>query len=185
MVLKEIRLSDSTGLNIAVFIASLIFYQILGCVPPILLVSAYALLEFRRRNKRLLSIKVGRKYVAYALSAGLVVGASSAMFFETSVSGPALGVASTIVLIAFAEELIYRYALLKLLLEIYGAGSPLLPIIFSSAFFAIFHEMAVLPVALIAGLILGWLAVRSDSVLTPILMHITANSSFYILSKLC
>ena len=80
----------------------------------------------------------------------------------------------------FAEELVFRGAILRSLLS--SRLSPLIAIIISAFFFALIHmNPAQMPHAFLIGLLLGWLYYRTGSILPGMAFHWANNSVAYVL----
>ncbi len=82
---------------------------------------------------------------------------------------------------AICEELLCRYALLKLLSPFGKGGSALLSAILFALMHANFYQM---PYAFFAGFLLSALALSSKSVLVPVVFHVLNNLTAVILSFL-
>ncbi len=81
-------------------------------------------------------------------------------------------------LIPIAEEFTFRGAVLNSLLKWDKAyGKPWLAILLSALLFSLMHlNLAQLPFAFLAGLMLGWLSYRTGSLLPSIVMHVVNNT---------
>lgn len=95
---------------------------------------------------------------------------------------------STIYLIIFAailgpifEELIFRGTMLKKL-RVYGDKTAIL---YTAIAFGLFHcNIAQIPFAIVCGLILGYVVVKTNNIIYPIILHIILNSISVILTIL-
>lgn len=95
---------------------------------------------------------------------------------------------STIYLIIFAailgpifEELIFRGTMLKKL-RVYGDKTAIL---YTAIAFGLFHcNIAQIPFAIVCGLILGYVVVKTNNIIYPIILHIILNSISVILTTL-
>lgn len=95
---------------------------------------------------------------------------------------------NTIYLIIFAailgpifEELIFRGTMLKKL-RIYGDKTAIL---YTAIAFGLFHcNIAQIPFAIVCGLILGYVVVKTNNIIYPIILHIILNSISVILTTL-
>lgn len=95
---------------------------------------------------------------------------------------------NTIYLIIFAailgpifEELIFRGTMLKKL-RVYGDKTAIL---YTAIAFGLFHcNIAQIPFAIVCGLILGYVVVKTNNIIYPIILHISLNSISVILTIL-
>lgn len=95
---------------------------------------------------------------------------------------------STIYLIIFAailgpifEELIFRGTMLKKL-RVYGDKTAIL---YTAIAFGLFHcNISQIPFAIVCGLILGYVVVKTNNIIYPIILHIILNSISVILTTL-
>lgn len=95
---------------------------------------------------------------------------------------------NTIYLIIFAailgpifEELIFRGTMLKKL-RVYGDKTAIL---YTAIAFGLFHcNIAQIPFAIVCGLILGYVVVKTNNIIYPIILHIILNSISVILTIL-
>jgi hypothetical protein len=97
-------------------------------------------------------------------------------FWENAFSP--VGLMAVGVLGPFAEELLFRGAVLPSLLNWDRiSGKPWLAIILSAALFSLAHmNPAQLPFAFMLGLLLGWLYYRTGSLLPGLVIHVINNS---------
>lgn len=81
----------------------------------------------------------------------------------------------------FAEEVVFRGAILRSLL---GSMRPGSAIVVSALFFSIVHmNPAQMPFAFLAGLLLGWMYWRTGSILPGMAYHWANNSAAYVLYR--
>ena len=81
----------------------------------------------------------------------------------------------------FAEEIVFRGAILRSLL---ASMKPWTAIVISALFFSIVHmNPAQMPFAFLAGLLLGWMYWRTGSILPGMAYHWANNSAAYILYR--
>jgi len=97
-------------------------------------------------------------------------------FWENAFSP--VGLMAVGVLGPFAEELLFRGAVLPSLLNWDRiSGKPWLAIVFSAALFCLAHlNPAQMPFAFMLGLLLGWLYYRTGSLLPGLVIHVINNS---------
>lgn len=82
--------------------------------------------------------------------------------------------------VPFVEELVFRGAILRSLSGFFK--SPWAAVVLSSAMFAVVHgNPAQMPHALLTGLLLGWMYVRTGSILPGVALHWVNNSAVYVL----
>lgn len=82
-------------------------------------------------------------------------------------------------LVPFAEELVFRGAILKSLLTKYR---PWIAIVLSAVIFSVGHlNPAQMPHALLIGLLLGWMYWRTGSILPGMAYHWANNSAAYVI----
>ena len=80
----------------------------------------------------------------------------------------------------FAEELVFRGAVLKSLLQ--WKQNPWVGIVISAILFALIHmNPAQMPHAFLVGLLLGWMYWRTDSIVPGVVYHWVNNSVAYII----
>lgn len=83
-------------------------------------------------------------------------------------------------LVPFVEELVFRGAILRSLSGFFK--NPWAAIALSSAMFALVHgNPAQMPHALLIGLLLGWMYVRTGSILPGVILHWVNNTVAYVL----
>lgn len=93
------------------------------------------------------------------------------------------GVIVVALLTPIVEEFVFRGAILRKLQQAFHQQSPWIAIAISALLFGLVHgNMAQMPHAFLLGLLLGWLYVRTNSLIPSILFHITINSSTIILN---
>lgn len=84
-----------------------------------------------------------------------------------------------------AEETVFRGAILRLLLKLAPHRTHWLPIALSALIFALAHgNRAQLPYAFLMGLLLGWMYVRTDSLVPGIVLHWINNSIVFAMYNL-
>lgn len=94
-------------------------------------------------------------------------------FFEPTSGNILLNIFVVAVLPALLEEMVFRGYVLRVLRP-YG---DLLAVAVSAALFAIMHgNVAQIPFALVVGLSLGWLYVKTDNIWLPIAVHFANNT---------
>lgn len=87
------------------------------------------------------------------------------------------------ILAPLVEELVFRGAILKALLQ--GCQSHWLAIVISALIFAIVHANPIqMPHAFLMGLLLGWMYYRTRSVIPGILVHWVNNTVAYVVYNL-
>ena len=85
------------------------------------------------------------------------------------------------ILAPITEEMVFRGALLRVLLETFGHQKRWIAIVISALIFAVIHgNVAQGTHAFIGGIALGWLYMRTRSVLPGIVLHWVNNSIAYI-----
>ena len=93
------------------------------------------------------------------------------------------GYVSIGLLAPFAEELVFRGAILRELLR--WSSRPWVAIAISAIFFAAAHmNPAQLPHAFLIGLLLGWMYYRTDSIIPGVVYHWINNSVAYVMYNL-
>lgn len=89
------------------------------------------------------------------------------------------------ILAPIAEELIFRGAILRVLLDAFGRKGRWPAIALTALLFAVIHgNLAQGTHAFVIGMVLGWLYVRTRSVLPGIVLHWVNNSTAYIMFHL-
>lgn len=83
------------------------------------------------------------------------------------------------------EEVVFRGAIIRALLEWgrrFGANAEWIAIILSAVFFAAIHfNPSQIPYAMLVGILLGWLFVRTGSIVPGVILHWINNSAAYVL----
>ena len=89
------------------------------------------------------------------------------------------------ILAPIAEELIFRGAILRVLLDVFGRKGRWPAIALTALIFAVIHgNLAQGTHAFIIGIVLGWLYACTRSVLPGIVLHWVNNSTAYIMFHL-
>ncbi len=89
------------------------------------------------------------------------------------------------ILAPLAEEIVFRGAILRTLLDMVSKKNHWVAIMISAAIFGVAHGNAAQFVnALLMGLLLGWMYYRTKSLVPGILMHWVNNTMAYILTNL-
>lgn len=89
-------------------------------------------------------------------------------------NGGVVSLISVCLIAPLIEEMLFRGMILRAFLENYSVGSSIL---LSSLLFALFHmTITQLPVAFVAGCLLGWLYVKTKSLWPSIMAHFFYNS---------
>lgn len=84
-----------------------------------------------------------------------------------------------------AEEMVFRGAILRSLLEVFGKRTHWLPIIVSALLFGMAHgNMAQAVNATLLGLLLGWMYYRTGSIVPGVVFHWMNNTIAYVMFKL-
>lgn len=95
------------------------------------------------------------------------------------------GYAAIGILAPIAEEMVFRGAMLRKLLDMFSPRQHWIPIIISALIFGAFHgNMAQLPHAMFIGLILGWMYYRTGSIVPGVVLHWVNNTVAYLLFHL-
>ena len=95
------------------------------------------------------------------------------------------GYAAIGILAPIAEEMVFRGAVLRKLLDMFSPRQHWIPIIISALIFGAFHgNMAQLPHAMFIGLILGWMYYRTGSIVPGVVLHWVNNTVAYLLFHL-
>ena len=85
-------------------------------------------------------------------------------------------------LVPIAEEMVFRGAVLRKLLDMFSPRQHWIPIIISALDFGLFHgNKAQLPHAVFIGLILGWMYYRTGSIVPGVVLHWVNNTVAYLL----
>lgn len=89
------------------------------------------------------------------------------------------------VLVPIAEEMVFRGAILRRLLDLTGYEKRWIAIITSAALFGLIHGNMLQGLnAFALGLLLGWMYVRTRSIVPGVVMHFTNNSLSYIMYRM-
>ena len=89
------------------------------------------------------------------------------------------------VLAPFAEEVVFRGAVLRTLLGLMSKKNHWVAIMISAAIFGLAHaNVAQFVNALLMGLLLGWMYYRTKSLVPGILLHWVNNTMAYVLSNI-
>ena len=89
------------------------------------------------------------------------------------------------VLAPFAEEVVFRGAILRTLLGVMSKKNHWVAIMISAAIFGVVHaNLAQFINALLMGLLLGWMYYRTGSLVPGILLHWVNNTMAYVLSNI-
>lgn len=95
--------------------------------------------------------------------------------------GSPLGYIAVVVCVPICEEVVFRGAVIRALLGWRNNGK--LAVIVSAIMFAVVHvNPAQMPHAFLLGLLLGWVFVRTDSVIPGIIIHGTNNLIVFIIA---
>ena len=93
------------------------------------------------------------------------------------------GYLSICIFAPLVEELVFRGAILRALLQ--GMGRHWVAIVMSALLFALIHmNPAQMPHAFLVGMLLGWIYWRTGSILPTILFHWVNNSTAYVVYNL-
>ncbi len=89
------------------------------------------------------------------------------------------------ILAPFAEEAVFRGAVLRVLLRLFDKKWHWIAIVISAILFGLVHgNVQQFVHATLIGLILGWMYYRTDSILPGVLFHWVNNSAAYVISNL-
>ena len=89
------------------------------------------------------------------------------------------------ILAPLAEEVVFRGAILRILLGIMSKKNHWVAIIISAAIFGVVHaNLAQFVNALLMGLLLGWMYYRTGSLVPGILLHWVNNTMAYVLANI-
>ena len=89
------------------------------------------------------------------------------------------------ILAPLTEEVVFRGAVLRVLLKLFGQRWHWLPIALSAVVFGLVHgNIQQFVHATLIGLILGWMYYRTDSILPGIVFHWVNNSAAYVIANL-
>lgn len=84
-----------------------------------------------------------------------------------------------------AEEMVFRGAILRTLLNMFNRRRHWIPIVISALLFGLVHGNAGQFVhALLIGILLGWMYYRTDSIVPGVVFHWTNNTLVYIIYRL-
>ncbi len=115
---------------------------------------------------------------------GLEMDANYQRVFEGLMKEP-WGYVAIGILAPLAEEVVFRGAILRTLLDMMSKKNHWVAIMISAALFGAVHGNAAQFVnALLMGLLLGWMYYRTKSLVPGILMHWVNNTMAYVLSNL-
>ena len=104
--------------------------------------------------------------------------------FEQIMSTP-VGYVAIGLLAPLAEEMVFRGAILRVLLQVFDRRWHWLPIVISAVLFGAVHgNMAQFLHAMLLGLLLGWLYYRTDSIVPGVVLHWVNNSIAYVIFNL-
>ncbi|MBR5035599.1 MAG: CPBP family intramembrane metalloprotease [Prevotella sp.] len=104
--------------------------------------------------------------------------------FEQIMSTPA-GYVAIGLLAPLAEEMVFRGAILRVLLKVFDRRWHWLPIVISAVLFGAVHgNMAQFLHATLLGLLLGWMYYRTDSIVPGVVLHWVNNSIAYVIFNL-
>lgn len=88
-------------------------------------------------------------------------------------------------LIPLAEEMVFRGAILRLLLKSFNNHRHWIPIILSAILFAVVHgNEAQMLHAFLLGILLGWLYYRTDSIVPGVVLHWVNNSVAFAVTNI-
>ncbi len=101
----------------------------------------------------------------------------------TALMGDRWGYLTVGILVPIAEELVFRGAILRSLQKVFT--NRWIAICLSAVVFALVHgNMAQLPHAFIMGILLGWLFVRTNSIIPGVVLHWVNNSVVFVMYNL-
>ena len=102
-----------------------------------------------------------------------------------SIMGSRWGYLSLGILAPVAEELVFRGAILRSLMDYFNHRLPWIPIVASALLFGAVHgNMAQFANAFTMGLLLGWLYYRTHSIVPGVVLHWVNNTVAYTMYKL-
>lgn len=114
----------------------------------------------------------------------IVMPESTQVLFEGVMKEP-WGYVAVGILASIAEEIVFRGAVLRSLLNVFDVRWHWLPIVVSALIFAAIHMNLAQGVhAFVIGLLLGWMYYRTHSVIPGILLHWINNTIAYVLFNL-
>lgn len=115
---------------------------------------------------------------------GLEMDENTSRVFEGLMKEP-WGYVAVGILAPLAEEIVFRGAILRTLLDMMSKKNHWVAIMISAAIFGVVHgNTAQFVNALLMGLLLGWMYYRTKSLVPGILMHWVNNTMAYVLSNL-
>ena len=96
-----------------------------------------------------------------------------------------MGFVAVAILVPIAEEMVFRGAILRRLLDLTGNEKRWIAIVTSAALFGLVHGNMLQGLnAFAMGLMLGWMYVRTRSIVPGVVMHFTNNSLSYIMERM-
>lgn len=102
-----------------------------------------------------------------------------------SIMGNRWGYLALGILAPLAEEMVFRGAILRTLLNYFNGRMYWVPIIVSALLFGVVHgNMAQLLNAFLIGILLGWMYYRTESIVPGIVLHWVNNTVAYTMYKL-
>ena len=102
-----------------------------------------------------------------------------------SIMGNRWGYLALGILAPLAEEMVFRGAILRTLLNYFNGRMYWVPIIVSALLFGLVHgNMAQLLNAFLIGILLGWMYYRTESIVPGIVLHWVNNTVAYTMYKL-
>lgn len=115
---------------------------------------------------------------------GIEMDDSAERFFASLMKEP-WGYVAVGILAPLAEEIVFRGAILRTLLDMMSKKNHWVAIMISAAIFGVVHgNMAQFVNALLMGLILGWMYYRTKSLVPGILLHWVNNTVAFILANI-
>lgn len=115
---------------------------------------------------------------------GIDMDENTARVFEGLMKEP-WGYVAVGILAPLAEEIVFRGAILRTLLNMMSKRNHWVAIMISAAIFGVIHgNTAQFVNALLMGLLLGWMYYRTKSLVPGILMHWVNNTMAYVLSNI-
>ena len=104
------------------------------------------------------------------------------MLFNTMMQKP-FGIIAVAILAPIVEEIVFRGAILRILLEYFSGSKAWIAITISAVTFGLFHgNFAQAVNASFLGLILGWLYYRTKSIIPSMVLHLVNNISAVVLT---
>ena len=96
-----------------------------------------------------------------------------------------MGFVAVAILVPIAEEMVFRGAILRRLLDLTGNEKRWIAIVTSAALFGLVHGNMLQGLnAFAMGLMLGWMYVRTRSIVPGVVMHLTNNSLAFIMERM-